>query len=411
MLSYFLAGVTIGPVVSQTLLDLMMLFIFVCFAKEAVAQKFKTFPTLRKPYLFEYGFIFYVIAIVIGMLTLGISDLYSWSKLSNLIWIVNFYVFIWVFSRYEVNLVKIIKFFSWAFLLPNLYALISTLFNTDFIRGRELFQYRLVGLLGSSTYHAHANGLLLAFFFVILYFTYSRLSKTYKILSLLSVLLFSAGIFMTFTRGIWLSLGICAFAFLFIFNRKHLIVGLVGCTVIVSSLYSTSDTFQNRIKHTIETKSSDNQRWNLLNLHILMIKDAPVFGIGYPKYLSHTSEDVWRKYGFEFNENQHLNSHAHNQFLNITATTGLIGLIPFVLFYFWFLITNFKLVKFFKTTKQTEHYILAIACLMTQIEFLIANLTDIGFEYAKIRSLILLVWALVFCLWQNRIKISQATPE
>jgi hypothetical protein len=59
MLEFLLAGTVIGPVVSQSFLDLMIMLIFICFAVEASRTKSTAYFSLRKPYLFEIGFLGY----------------------------------------------------------------------------------------------------------------------------------------------------------------------------------------------------------------------------------------------------------------------------------------------------------------------------------------------------------------
>lgn len=405
MLSYLLAGTTIGPVVSQTLLDLMLFLILVYFAKESFKHKFQNFSNLRKPYLFEYGFIFYIISIVAGFLILGITDPEAWARLSKFYWIINFYLLVWTISRYKINLVTLIKFFSWAFLAPNIYAVLSLFYGYDIIRQKAL-PFRLTGLLDSATYHAHSNALIFVFFLSLLFFKFNKLSRFYKVLSIAAAFLMGLGIFMTYTRGIWLSIACTVFVFLFSQHRKLLFLVIIAGSISTATLYHASDSFRTRTTSK-DTKESDALRWNLIQLHLDMAKDSPLFGIGYSNSLTHTPTETWVKYGYPANNT---NSHAHNQMINVLGTTGFFGLISFSLFYFWFLLINIKLVLKFKKENLNNFFILAVACLTVQFEFFIANLTDIGFEYAKIRSLILLVWALVFCMWQNRVKISQSAP-
>lgn len=407
MLSYLLTGVTIGPVASQTLLDLAMSLIFVLFVKEAVTRKFQNFSPLRIPHLFEYGIIFYFVAIVSGLLILGITDPEAWLRLSKFYWVINLYLLIWAFSRFDFQPVALIKFFSWGFLFPNIYAIFSSLYGYDFIRHQRAVSFRLTGLLDSATYHAHANALIFTFFLTLLYFYFSKLSRFYKCLSIVAALLMCVGILMTFTRGVWLSIALTTLIFLFFQHRKLMLLAVFSGFVFLTSLYLTSENFRARVAYTLNTQTTDQQRWNLLKLHVLMVKKSPILGIGYANSLSHTSPETWTNYGFEYVPGKMIDSHAHNQLLNVLATTGIVGLIPFALFYFWFLFTNINLVRKFKETNQMGYYILSMACLMTQIEYILANLTDIGFEYAKIRSLILLVWALVFCMWQNKLKITE----
>ncbi len=402
MLSYLLAGAAVGPVVSQSLLDFMIMLIFVCFAVDFARNKSETRIPARKPFLFEYGFIFYILAILVGFVILNITDKEAWFRLYKFHWIINFYLFIWAFSRYELDLSKITKFFAIAYLLPNLYSIICTMTGYDPIHGRALANTRLLGLLESATYHAHGNGLILIFFLVILFFQFNKLSRFFKILSIFALLTMAFGIFLTFTRGIWLSLSVTTLIFLFFHSKKFFATALISGVLLFSGLYSFSEAFRDRIKHSIETKNADQERWGLLNVHLQMISESPIVGIGYSNSLSHTPAEVWKKYGYD---KVYINSHAHNQLLNVLATTGILGFIPFFIFYFWFFATNIRLVNKYKREKSHSYYFLAIACLMTQVEFILANFTDVGFEYTKIRSLVLLVWALVFCMWQNKLKI------
>lgn len=403
MLSYLLAGAVIGPVVSQSLLDFMIFLIFVCFVRDYARHKGHYNFALRKPFLFEYGFIFYILAIVAGFIILNITDSEAWFRLHKFHWIINFYLFVWAFARYELNPTKLAKFFGFAYLAPNIYGLYVTMSNYDWSSRRTIASTRLLGLLESATYHAHANGVILMFFLIILFFQFKKLSKGYQILSVIGLSLMTLGIFLTFTRGIWLSLTLTTLIFLLFHHRRFLVVGLFAGLLLISSLYSFSDSFRDRVHHSMETKTADYERWDLFSVHIAMIKDNPIFGIGYSNSLSHTPREVWTKYGYN---TEKINSHAHNQLLNVMATTGVMGLIPFLIFYFWFFVTNLRLVLKYRAAKMCNHYTIAIACLMAQTEFTLANLTDVGFEYTKIRSIILLVWAIVLVMWQDRAKIS-----
>lgn len=402
MLSYLLAGVTVGPVVSQSLLDFMIMLIFICFTVDLSRNK-NEYLLVRKPYLFEYGFIFYIFAIIAGFLILNITEYEAWYRLYKFHWIINFYLFVWAFTHYKIDFIQWIKFFCFAYLAPNIYSIAATFYGYDWIFQRSIENFRLLGLVQSATYHAHANGLLLIFFLVVLFFKFKKLSLSYKLLSIFAVALMAFSIFLTFTRGIWLSLTITTLIFSFFQQRKLFLVGLISASVLTLGLYNFSEKFKERVEHSMQTKSADHERWDLFSVHLKLVKDSPVVGIGYADNLSHTPAETWTKYGYPAGN---INSHAHNQFLNVVATTGVLGLIPFLLFYFWFFVTNFRLVLEFKNQNKTNHYILAMACLMTQLEFLIANITDVGFEYTKIRSIVLLVWAIVFALRRDRIKFA-----
>lgn len=402
MLSYLLAGTAIGPVVSQSLLDLSITLLFIYLVVYWTKNKSKNVIELRKPYLFEYGFIFYFFAIILGFIILNITDSHAWFMLTKFTWVINFYLFCWAFSKYEITLTKLLKFFSWAYLVPNIYAIGCTIYGYDPIRDKVYEKGRLLGLLESATYHAHANGLILTFFLVILYYQFKNLNVKYKWLSAFASIAMAMGIFLTLTRGIWLSLAVSVLVFLFIQNRKLFSATLITGLLICGSLYYTSESFRSRVHQSVTTKNGDQERWALFDVHVQLVKESPIVGIGYASPLTHTPPELFAKYGYK----TYIDSHAHNQILNVLATTGVIGLIPFLIFYLWFIKINIYLVRKYRAEKNHIYNVLATACLITQVEFFLANLTDIGFEYAKIRSLILLVWALVFCMWRNKLNLA-----
>jgi O-antigen ligase len=81
-------------------------------------------------------------------------------------------------------------------------------------------------------------------------------------------------------------------------------------------------------------------------------------------------------------------SQAHNQYLNVAATTGTLGLLFFLTIILYFLSLN---VSWFRK----EHSLNSLICLTLQVYFLLSCMTEITFEFSKIRYLILGVWAVV----------------
>ena len=401
----FLLSTVAFSVVSQSLMDasIILLLIALCI------QHFKAKNTahislrkLRKPYLFEIGFILYILSICIGFLYYKIDLGSAASSLIKFSWIINFYIFYWYFTTNKPNFETLALFFSLAFLIPNIYAISTFLYNYDFIRHTQLKDHRVIGLLNSATYHAHANALIFAFFSSYTFFKFNELSKKLKIAYLLSSLLMGLSIFFTMTRGPILSLFLVFMFFIFKQSKKMFFYIFTICLISFGILYTQTDLIKNRVAQTVDKSQIDNIRVNLFKVHIEMIKTSPFIGIGYTAPLNHT-HGWWHTLNLP---EDYYDSHAHNQLLNVWATTGVIGLISFCLFYFWFFIKNIQLVRLFRHQKNLELYYIAVACLVTQSEYIIANFTDIGFEYSKIRTLILIVWALVLALWTKQKDLS-----
>lgn len=141
------------------------------------------------------------------------------------------------------------------------------------------------------------------------------------------------------------------------------------------------------------------QRINLLKVNLQMWREYPWLGIGHGENLRRNRE-YWDRPEWNMPPN-YITSHAHNQYVNVLATTGILGFIAFMSFFSFFLIKNIKLLIKASHNKASANYALLFACLWAQIEFWLACLTDVSFEYAKIRALLILVWALVIALEKN----------
>jgi len=406
-MSFFFLSTIAFSVISQSILDLsitllMLSLIFYHYIKHKTSPKI---AIIRKPFLFEIGFILYIFSIVLGLIYYYQFDfktiIQSVIKFS---WIINFYIFYWYFKTTRPKFKTIVLFFICGFLISNIYALTTFIYNYDFLTQDELKNRRVIGLLNSATYHAHANALIFSFFVTYIFFKFKELSFKLKVAFLAATTLMGLSIFLTLTRGPILSLFIVFMIFIFMQSRKWFILALATIMTISLLLYTQTDLIKNRVAQTVDKSQIDNIRVNLFKVHIEMIKDSPLIGIGYNSPLNHT-RGWWHTLNLP---EDYYDSHAHNQLLNVWATTGIFGLLSFCLFYFWFLIKNLQLVRFFKQHGDRENYYLATACLITQAEYLLANLTDIGFEYSKIRTLILIIWALVLALMTKQKEISHA---
>ena len=98
----------------------------------------------------------------------------------------------------------------------------------------------------------------------------------------------------------------------------------------------------------------------------------------------------------------YIKSHAHNQLVNVLSTTGLVGLFFFLLFTVNYVATNVRLFKHATKASLQEKWLLI--CLTSQFAFILSCLSDVTFEYAKLRILILIPWALLMSLKQGEIQ-------
>lgn len=186
---------------------------------------------------------------------------------------------------------------------------------------------------------------------------------------------------------------------LVILNWRLAALGVLCYAGAVSALFFASTTFHHRVTAFFAGNEGDDIRKQLYEVFWLMFKDHPILGIGYWDQYRQI-ESYWPRLGLPAD---HFTSHAHNQFLNTLATTGLVGFFFYLSIIGYFLLINFRL---YRSTNDTARKILFLACLVTQVEFHLACFTDVTFEYAKLRAIILLVWALLISLKRDRIKVS-----
>jgi O-antigen ligase len=206
----------------------------------------------------------------------------------------------------------------------------------------------------------------------------------------ISLFLLGISILLTFTRGIWLSIFFSTVIMSAILSYKRTIMLILGFGILIGGLFLAWPKFQDRMLHT-KNVAANMERINLFNVNIQMWKEHPILGIGYGENVRRNRE-YWDRPEWNMPP-EYMTSHAHNQFLNVLTTTGVLGLIPFVIFMSFFFFRNIKVLK--RATPGSAGYILLFCCLWGQIEFLLACLTDVSFEYAKIRALLVLIWAIV----------------
>lgn len=193
------------------------------------------------------------------------------------------------------------------------------------------------------------------------------------------------------SRGIWISISftlILAIYITFKFrlfkifqeNKRWLILLLIGF-LIITAIYSTDNplnksaiTVPQRALSTFDKQDpSINTRLLIWKTTFEMIKDGPILGFGigsfkanYLDYQAEILEDnpYYIKYSGKAGE-------AHNEYLQIWAELGIIGLGLFILIFYFFYKTIFN---FFKSTKNIKDKTITLGLVMGITSFLIHSL-------------------------------------
>lgn len=384
MLATLIGLVVLGGVTSQSLMDIATTCILILLIWD-LYKKNLTLKEIR-PIGIEWAILGYFSVAVVGLLINGKPPVPWFFYLSKFNWVLNLYIFIIAFNRLDFDVNKWFKYFIWAYALPNLYAVVTFLIQYDYLSNKKL-QGGIVGLVDSSTYHAHGNSLIFMFFASLFIFYFEKLSKNMKTLSALALLLMGSSVFFAFTRGIWAATFVSLLVLLLIRNRKWALYFIGASAVVFTVLLTTSPLFKARVTKFTEkadtVRNSDGVRAELIQVHFEMFKAHPIVGIGYWESYRQI-EDYWPILG---KPPTYFETHAHNQIVSVLATTGLLGA-----FFFMAMIVFFfrKALAFYKDSKLFEKYHgLSVACLMLLIQFLLSCFTDVTFEYAKIRGILI----------------------
>ena len=229
-------------------------------------------------------------------------------------------------------------------------------------------QLRVFGFTSTATIYGNISMLHFLFSFII--FQYKNKSSKQTLLSLLGILFALIAIILSASRGPLLAIPL---VFLFIilinkyfsFNLKHLLIGL-ACTIFVVQFSGLSNRITDgynefksqdisNLSSSWKSTGSITQRLIIWQGSVNMIKKEPLYGVGLDNFNNELLSQIKNKNlspvrvdpsnlsgGF---------NHAHNQYLDILAKTGIIGLLIFLSLLIVFLKIFYKSLKSQHDTK------------------------------------------------------------
>lgn len=193
-------------------------------------------------------------------------------------------------------------------------------------------------------------------------------------------LLIFLSVFMTFSRGVWISLGVALVFALWFLSRRFLIwLPLIGASLAAIALVC-SPVLRERVASFSNMKHESNSaRLNLWQANFLMFKTHPLVGVGYQQNGPEALDPYYQQLGIlsEFK------SHAHNNYLNMLSGTGLPGFLFFMLFIGTAMLLTWRNFKRFGPNERL-HY-LVLASLAAQIVMLVGGLTEYNFGDSEVQ--------------------------
>lgn len=218
----------------------------------------------------------------------------------------------------EKKLKILIYLFMGATTFATIVGLISLKTGYNFISQRTLIEDRNAGLMGMILNYAHN----LAFFQIIILgmVIYREELKKYLNLNILySVFIINfIGLYFTYTRGAILAFLVGAPFYLFKKYKSKFIISTIVLVFLAIGLAFISG-------NNIIRPGSDSKRLSLWKTAVIAFKERPLTGYGYLNFERH-SLDIKRRYNVGDPE---FGGHAHNNFLEVLASTGIFGFLAF----------------------------------------------------------------------------------
>ncbi|PLX89191.1 MAG: hypothetical protein C0614_02100 [Desulfuromonas sp.] len=206
-----------------------------------------------------------------------------------------------------------------------------------------------------------------------------------RVIPIFSLLAALGASFLSLSRGGWLLLPVIAVSAPFLFRDKlsvRNILKVAGLFVIVSSIVLTfwGDMIQERIDQTqrnIEKyaqnkrkNSSVGQRFLMWEIALEMFQENPVIGSGLGDF-NHDATEMMREGTTELKE---AHSHAHNIFLEILATTGILGLVSMVVSILGLPMRFFY--QKWRSSKNDQQRRAALSGLLVVVSFIVFGLSE-----------------------------------
>lgn len=407
----------ISLLTSQSAMDFSMTLIVLWGIWNVWIQK-KTAPsalTQKFPFL-NYFLIFWFLTILAGF----VLNQPSVKPLKNIL------EFRWVFELYFLTILlvethwteKKLKAILGIYLLSCAYAVIvfwmgydpMTQTPADIAKNIDyIWNWRAGGFFREYMPFAHSYSMILCLLFGLIIAQTTNLknilSKKINLLLFLTFLVAVLAIYYSFTRGVWLGLLFSLPVTYFIYNRKHARWFLYILTSLFAVAFFTSERLRNRVVESIDGRYlGDSERRVLWEANLRMIQDHPWFGLGYSQNRYHLREyyDLMQiPPGF-------FEAHAHNQYLQMAAGTGIIGLLCYLFFAGFGLFINWKLIQILKKINPPAGLNiamgLALGTMAAQISFHIGSLTESNFSISKNRFMFIFIYALVSSLYLKNLK-------
>ena len=329
----------------------------------------------------------FLVAVAIGVI-MAVDFKYSLKRYMSLGWTSIF--FLTVNNVKDVTrFKKLVRILILITTIAGAYGIFQHLTKIDFfgnVKHLHLPLARSTGFFdGPATF---GNYILLVLPLVIGLSYYSKTIREKRWLGLSSLIILTAIIF-SYGRGVWLGL-IAGLIFMAILSSRRLFLSIVAGIIVCSMfiLILPSSEFSQRVVGTFRSKRPVGDRTEFWEGSLRIVRDYPITGVGWEGF-----RKVYPRYRPV--EARESGCNAHNNFLDVTVDSGLLGLGVFL----WFLMTIYKVgFRIFKKLEDGCFKGIAWGFLGSFTAFLIAGLSQYNFGDSEVVMLFYFLLGMVMVI-------------
>jgi putative inorganic carbon (HCO3(-)) transporter len=207
---------------------------------------------------------------------------------------------------------------------------------------------------------------------------------------LMSVVIIGMSLIWTYGRGVWLATALSFLLMVSYVSRKHLIGFLLLMGLAGGIVYQTSPGLRERAQSVWDSGYfSNDDRRAVWKANYEMFLDHPWMGVGYTQ-----NEALLGSYYEKLGLKKEFGGHAHNNYLQMLSTTGILGFICYTLFILSFLLMTHRL---WTDVPETHfwHRVLVLGALGAQISLHTGGITQWNFGDAENTHVFIFILAIV----------------
>jgi len=282
---------------------------------------FSPFAAVNVSLSWEYAFIFFKIAIFCLLMTklLTSEDKIKWFIIANLVGVV--FIGLWGFEQH--------------------------------FRGNV----RLEKIAGGNYNESNSVGALFAQFVPIFLSLVFIIKKKYRLLPLAIVGVLSADVIFTQSRAALLGLIVGLTVFWVVISiRLKVVTALIALSffpLMKEAVFSTEG-YEDRIESTVEGEDRGADRISIWIAGIHILKDHPITGVGQQNF-QYLAKEYCVKLGLEHDFKAR--GDAHNQYLLTAAETGILGILAYLLAFYFHFSDIHRLKKAWRSDDRYGHYV------------------------------------------------------